>query len=572
MPSRAELLDIAKQAVAEGDEATANAAMDAIESLPKQQPQQSPNTKSPDYWSRVGQNLGDEVAGLTRGAGSIGSTLLWPVDKSIDAIKGDREGLPSRNEERRQMIDDGLQTLGADPESGFYKGGKLVGEIAGTAGVGSAIALPVKAAATVAPRLAPLADAIATSGMKAGGMTNLSGLATRAAGGAISGGASAGLVDPESAGTGAVIGGALPVALKGVGAAGSKIGRALSGVDQPAEIAAATKAARETGYVIPPTQANPTLRNRLVEGLAGKISTAQNASAKNQTISNGLAAKSLGMADDTKITPEVLQDIRRQAGQAYEAIGSSGTVTPVKSYFEQLDKISAPFLKAAEGFPNAKVSPVVDLVDSLKSQSFDASAATAKIKELRAMADDAFRTGNTDIARAAKSASQAIEDTLEAHLTQSGNQQALAEFRSARQLIAKTYSLEKALNPANGNIDAKKLAAQLKKGKPLSGELKRIAEFASSFPKAAQTTEGMGSLPQTSPLDWAMGGGMAAATSNPLMLASVMARPVARKMALSDFVQNGLVKNNNVKPSKFLPSPSAQQLGYQLAPLTANDR
>jgi len=236
MSNRAELLDIAKQAIAEGDEVTANAAMDAAEKLPQATPttiepqNNSPelNNSSPDqsYLSKVGQNLGNEAAGLVRGAGSIGSTLLWPVDKSIDLIKNDRNGLPSRNEERRQLIDDGLQTMGANPDSGFYKGGKLVGEIAGTAGIGGAIAAPIKSA----PYLAKLAQAIESGGMSAGTVANGAAfgqqalnLGTRALGGAITGGASAGIVDPDSAGLGAAIGGALPPAVKTLGAIGKGV-------------------------------------------------------------------------------------------------------------------------------------------------------------------------------------------------------------------------------------------------------------------------------------------------------------------------------------------------------------
>ena len=49
-------------------------------------------------------------------------------------------------------------------------------------------------------------------------------MAARIAGGALTGGASAGLIDPQSAGTGAAIGGALPPALGLVGAAGRTAG------------------------------------------------------------------------------------------------------------------------------------------------------------------------------------------------------------------------------------------------------------------------------------------------------------------------------------------------------------
>jgi hypothetical protein len=95
-------------------------------------------------------------------------------------------------------------------------------------------------------------------------------------------------------------------------------------------------------------------------------------------------------------------------------------------------------------------------VESLKSPSFDAAAAVEKIKQLRTAADDGFRSGNTDIARASRSAAKALEDALEGHLQTIGQPDALQAFRQARQQIAKTYTVEKALNPASGSIDARK--------------------------------------------------------------------------------------------------------------------
>jgi hypothetical protein len=303
----------------------------------------------------------------------------------------------------------------------------------------------------------------------------------------------------------------------------------------------AVQQARDLGYVIPPTQANPSLLNRIMEGVAGKISTAQNASARNQEITNKLAAKSLGLAEDTPITPEVIKNLRDTAGQAYTKLGLSGQVIADKSYINALDDIAKPYVTAMQGFPDAPPSPVINLVQSLKSPSFDAGSAVEKIKQLRTAADDAFRTGNTDIARASRKAADAIENALETHLNKTGQGDLLNKFRDARQLIAKTYTIEKAANTTTGTIDAKKLAAQLQRGKPLSGELKSIAQFSQAFPKASQATEPMGSLPQISPFDIALGliGGVGTGGAG---AGAVLARPALRAAALSSPVQNRLVQ------------------------------
>lgn len=524
--------------------------------------------QEPGIGSKAMQAAGNLLGGAVRGAGSIGATLLRPVNRyNPDGTKIDGAAVDAQ---RRADMDAGITSMGADPSSLLFKGGKIGAEIAGTLGVGGGLAKGAQALGAGANTV----SALGSAGMRAGTLTGAQALAARTAAGAVTGGASAGLVDPAQAGFGAVIGGALPGASKVAGLVGQKIGGALRGPVQSADMTAAVQAARANGYVIPPTQASPTLGNRLLEGFSGKITTAQNASAKNQGVTSGLAAKELGLAVDTKITPDVLIGIRRQAGQAYDAIGQTGAVTPPATYGAALDAISAPYLKAAQAFPNAKPSPVLELVESLRSPSFDAGAAVEKIKQLRTAADDAFRTGNTDVARASKSAAGILEDAIDGHLQTVGQPGMLQAFRDARKLIAKTYSVEKAINPATGAVDARKLAAQLAKNKPLSGGLKDAAEFASRFPKAAQTVEGMGSLPQTSPLDWIGAGTLSGVTGNPLVMLGAMARPAARAAALSPMVQNRLAQTggNTNALQALLGNPELAQLGYRAAPNALNGR
>jgi hypothetical protein len=362
-------------------------------------------------------------------------------------------------------------------------------------------------------------------------------------------GAASGLMTPTNTGeTGAEMyqnvgkNVAVGTALGGIIPAVGQLPSMLRGKPPTPQMVQSIQQARDLGYVIPPTQANPSVLNRVMEGVAGKISTAQNASARNQEITNKLAAKSLGLAEDTVITPQVLTDLRTTAGNAYKNLGLAGQVIPDKSYASALDDIAKPYITAAQGFPDAPPSPVLNLVQSLKSPSFDASAAVEKVKQLRTAADDAFRTGNTEIGTASKKAATAIENALENHLSKTKQTDLLSKFKEARQLIAKTYTIEKAANTTTGTIDAKKLAAQLQRGKPLSGELKDIAQFSQAFPKASQATEAMGSLPQLSPLDYLAGvvGGL---STGGIGAGAILARPVLRAATLSSPVQNRLIQS-----------------------------
>lgn len=187
----------------------------------------------PSFGQVLKQTAANLAGGAVRGAGSIGATLLAPVDVASDLIAGKGLTLDS-NRERRAKMDQGLQELiGADPESLVYKGAKFGTEVAGTLGAGGALAKGAEA--LQAPQA--IVNALRSGGMSAGASTPVRDMATRVAGGAVTGGTMAGMVNPEDAGTGALIGGALPLALqvaKGGVAAGRNIVGGTSGVGDKA--------------------------------------------------------------------------------------------------------------------------------------------------------------------------------------------------------------------------------------------------------------------------------------------------------------------------------------------------
>lgn len=534
--------------------------------------------KGAGYEAAMNYSPRDLVAGAVRGAGSIGATILAPKDW-LEAAIAKRMGADLPAPDRRAGMDAGLSSLGADINSTQFATGKLGAEIAGTAGMGGALAKGAQAVPVIARNAPGFINALRTSGMTTGNnpitlAAKAGDLATRAGAGAVTGGAMAGAIEPDNALTGAAIGGAFPVAAKVVGTVANSAGRIVSGPEVSQSVRQGVKAAQDAGYVIPPSQAKPTLVNRALEGFSGKITTAQNASARNQTITNGLVAKELGLPTNTQLSPEILDGIRKTAGKAYEAVGSTGVIKPGASYAQALDDITASARKAAQGFPGAKPSPLIAEIESLKSPQFDAQSAIAKISELRDKANIAYAAQDKALGRSFKSAAGVLEDAIEEHLKAIGAPAGLLEgFRNARQLIAKTYTVQGALNGTSGTVNAQKLAGQLSKGKPLSGNILVAAKFAQQFPKAAQPLERMGSLPQISPLDFGALGVVSAAMSNPALMAGVVARPLARAAILSPLVQNGLSKA--AKPNAIqalMADPDFAQLVYRTAPVGLANR
>lgn len=123
----------------------------------------------------------------------------------------------------------------ADENPLSAEGGKLTGEVVATLPVGGVLgkvgmkALPYLPPSVVA-RIEPFLQSIGTSGMSTGRAAatttaaKAADMGTRMVGGAVTGGASAALVEPDSATSGAVIGALVPPGFKLVGKTGEAIG------------------------------------------------------------------------------------------------------------------------------------------------------------------------------------------------------------------------------------------------------------------------------------------------------------------------------------------------------------
>jgi len=166
--------------------------------------------------------LGNIGMGALKGASDIGATLLTPVDWALN-----KTGLSNMtNDQRRQSLAS-FFSENADPESMAFKGGELATDVAGTAGAGGLIVKGAKAVPVVANAAPKLLSAVESGGFKLGAPAaktiggKLADAATRATGGAVTGGLSAGMIDPETAGTGAAIGSVIPMGAKAAGFVGS---------------------------------------------------------------------------------------------------------------------------------------------------------------------------------------------------------------------------------------------------------------------------------------------------------------------------------------------------------------
>jgi len=330
-----------------------------------------------------------------------------------------------------------------------------------------------------------------------------------------------------------------------------------------------TKALDE-GYKVPPSTVNPSAKNQVLESIAGKAATQQAVSSQNAAVTDKLARRAIGLSKDTPLTVEATQNVRREAyDQGYKPIKSAGVVSTGKLYRDALDNIEAQYQGASRSFPGAVKNEVAEMIAPLRKRVFDAGDAIDMTKVLREAADKSFVTGDKALGNAQRAAATAIEDQIERGLAGKANStKMLEDFRDARQLMAKTYTVENAIKEGGGNVDANKIARELQKGAPLTGDLETIGRFANVYSKANQTPQVVGSqgVSKSAALASALMSGVGAAALGPAGavagIAPFVIPPAAQKLILSDRFQNGLTPDYKAKMLAKILSESPE-MSYQ---------
>ena len=266
-----------------------------------------------------------------------------------------------------------------------------------------------------------------------------------------------------------------------------------------------------------------------------------------------MAKRAIGIKGEDPLTVESLDKIRDTAGRAYDKLSkSSSQMKADKAYLRELRKIQEPFDDMASDFSSMANKSIQEKVRSFMKTGFSPKNGVEAIKRLRKSAKTRMKSMDDPekvaMGKAELSIANALEGVIERNLKQTGKQALVAEFRKARELIAKTYTIESALTQGSNNVDAAKLARMLDKGAPLSGELKKVASFAQKYKSVTPEIKRSTAMPSWFDLTTAMG--TTALTQNPLAMSAIFARPAVR----------GLIKSS---PYQSLMTRPAATMGAQ---------
>lgn len=345
------------------------------------------------------------------------------------------------------------------------------------------------------------------------------------------------------------------------GVAGTALGKALDAGTKAAattekEIANAVRdqtlaAAQAAGYVIPPSRVNPSTVNKVLESLAGKAATAQEAVVRNQEVTNALARKAIGAPANAPLTESLLRNIRQEAAKPYDEIR-----TFAKQAEADLDVLKKSRLTASNAHELAvqasEPSTVREMaslakkaaadVDELKAAKFDANAYFTQFKKNGD--PEAYKKAITAKARA-----DDLEEKIIGAAEELGKPELAQALKDARVRIAKVHQVEKALNLGDANVSAPILGRSLDAGKPLTNELKTIAQTQQAFPQSMRDASGVPTAGVNQLLP--MGAGMAAAQGQPQGMAAALmmaATGPARSAILSRPYQSMMARPNYPVP------------------------
>lgn len=320
---------------------------------------------------------------------------------------------------------------------------------------------------------------------------------------------------------GALAGGGSAALLKGAGMMTSKMlaeskGTAAAEASQQSVRDATIKAAQAEGYVLPPTVTGGGLTAKALESVGGKAAIGQEASIRNQEITNKIARRESGLHQDSPISEGTLEKAR--------------------------NTIAAPYREVAALSPRANVA--LEEMKSARNEAklhwkeYNVSQKVSSLKEAERLDAKA----------------EAYEKVIDSEAKKVGRSDLLPDLKEARVKLAKNYDVERALNLGDGNVDASIIGRMFdKRGEAgMSGGLATIGKFQQAFRTFAREAPTGQSAPGVSKLaPVVMSGGLGWFPAG-----MAMAGGPARSIALSKMMQT---------PPSYGPG-----MGIRLADIAAN--
>lgn len=487
--------------------------------------------------------------GLLAGAAGIGKNILSAstyLPRKIESVASEYigNGQTPLNDAIANM-EQGNEAFVKDQQSkSAFGAGKLISEIAGTAGAGNVLGIGAKAA-----NMPKLAAALESGGFNLGAPAattaagKVANAATRVAGGAGGGAATAGMIDADNLKQGAVIGAAIPVLGKAAGVTGQAIGKSIAGNTSQEVIELASKA-EKLGIDIP---ADRLTNSKPLNAVAASLNyapfsgRAQTEQAFESQLNKALS-KTFGQNSDN-ITA-ALRKASDDLGHKFDNTLKSNTVSFDKQFLDDIVKTQNQAVNELSDQGMQVINRQIDdIVKKGETGLIDGQAAYNIKRTL-----DRIGKGNTPEAYHARQLKKDLMSALDRSLGAKGAK----EFANVRKQYGTMLDLENiAQNGAEGGISIARLANMKNINNP---ELQDLADIAAQFLKPREGQHGAAQRAVVGTLAASVGGipALAASAVGGRVANKTLNSKIAKDIALGK-LKSPKINNNLISTARSVP-------------------
>lgn len=253
----------------------------------------------------------------------------------------------------------------------------------------------------------------------------------------------------------------------------------------------AAQAMQRLGIAGNPAKTNPSVKTKMLVGVAGEPTIESTLSRENRPRWNEIAREDMGLPKNTPLDAKAFETARAAHSAPYEKISKLSTLAPDEGVVTQVEKLKLDPLSTSDPQKAATVNGIIDRVVNQMNEGLSGENVVGQIRDFRKDANRTLKNPNAspidaDVAEAKLGIANALENLVESNIR---DPKALSEFRAARTAMAKTYDWERVTGTTTKQVDPSEVVKLAEKGKPLTGALKDVADVAGNFPGIASLAD-----------------------------------------------------------------------------------
>lgn len=319
--------------------------------------------------------------------------------------------------------------------------------------------------------------------------------------------------------------------------------------------------AQAIGLKVQPSSVKSGAAVNTLESVAGPGKLDIALTLQNQRAATQAAKEALGLPSDAELTVPLLNELRKTASQPYRDIAA---ISPKAA--RALDNLKQARFEASEhytyyyksGNPDAgkaartwqaKADALERVIDDEAKKIIDVYGVKRGQSQPSSTQSNLKQIGTTAVSPNTPTLRDAPLEFEKVATTTAGDPNILERLRSARQLIARSYDVQNALNRGDGHVNMHVFGKMLAEDRPLSGGLAVMGRFANAFEKVSRPGSSVGTT--TSGTDAASAAVLGASSGSILAGGIPLLRGPARKKLLADEIQQYLTKDRPMPQMKL---------------------